>query len=290
MSLDVDVVALSAQLSGLYVTLGQWVLKHPLEEDKVLGHIRSILRFFDDQLLCCSCQHSSVPEVNYLRSEGILCEKCFHEKLSRPTSTKYQDMDSDMIESDNLVIDVIKSCLKSIEKISSYLLHQINDESFAKVDYESDDPEIQFTYLPNRKTPQEWTKSRSNLYPVLQEFVCRLEKPRAVTVKIEQTEDDFDDNPVDRMEEKLTRRFRLAQSHDQADGSPKLADPPICKCRTNKSTPGKMICSSQRCPCFVSSRPCIDCKCKGCRNSHNSAQGAAPSRPSLSLACKKLNL
>lgn len=41
-----------------------------------------------------------------------------------------------------------------------------------------------------------------------------------------------------------------------------------CRCGNATLTPGKLTCCGQRCPCYVESKPCIDCKCRGCRNPH----------------------
>ncbi|KAL4712722.1 hypothetical protein ACJJTC_008019 [Scirpophaga incertulas] len=41
-----------------------------------------------------------------------------------------------------------------------------------------------------------------------------------------------------------------------------------CRCGNATATPGKLTCCGQRCPCYVDSKPCTECKCKGCRNPH----------------------
>lgn len=42
-----------------------------------------------------------------------------------------------------------------------------------------------------------------------------------------------------------------------------------CRCGNATLTPGKLTCCGQRCPCYVESKSCIDCKCRGCRNPHH---------------------
>ena len=39
-----------------------------------------------------------------------------------------------------------------------------------------------------------------------------------------------------------------------------------CGCGNATSTPGKLTCYGQRCPCYSNHNPCLDCRCKGCRN------------------------
>lgn len=39
-----------------------------------------------------------------------------------------------------------------------------------------------------------------------------------------------------------------------------------CRCGNATSTPGKLTCFGQRCPCYTEQKPCDQCKCRGCRN------------------------
>lgn len=41
-----------------------------------------------------------------------------------------------------------------------------------------------------------------------------------------------------------------------------------CRCGNTTATPGKLTCCGQRCPCYTESKPCLECKCRGCRNPH----------------------
>lgn len=41
-----------------------------------------------------------------------------------------------------------------------------------------------------------------------------------------------------------------------------------CRCGNATASPGKLTCCGQRCPCYVDSKACLDCKCRGCRNPH----------------------
>ncbi|KAK0163573.1 hypothetical protein PV327_007242 [Microctonus hyperodae] len=41
-----------------------------------------------------------------------------------------------------------------------------------------------------------------------------------------------------------------------------------CRCGNATAIPGKLTCCGQRCPCYVESKPCIECRCRGCRNPH----------------------
>ncbi|XP_053213300.1 rhoGEF domain-containing protein gxcJ-like [Panonychus citri] len=39
-----------------------------------------------------------------------------------------------------------------------------------------------------------------------------------------------------------------------------------CRCGLATPNPGKLACCGQRCPCYVESKACNQCKCRGCRN------------------------
>ncbi|XP_046438447.1 E3 ubiquitin-protein ligase MSL2-like isoform X1 [Daphnia pulex] len=41
-----------------------------------------------------------------------------------------------------------------------------------------------------------------------------------------------------------------------------------CRCGNATSSPGKLTCCGQRCPCYVEAKACTDCRCRGCRNPH----------------------
>ena len=43
-----------------------------------------------------------------------------------------------------------------------------------------------------------------------------------------------------------------------------------CRCGTATPTPGKLTCCGQRCPCYTSFKPCLDCICRGCHNPRKS--------------------
>ncbi|CAG9839663.1 unnamed protein product [Diabrotica balteata] len=41
-----------------------------------------------------------------------------------------------------------------------------------------------------------------------------------------------------------------------------------CRCGNATRFPGKLTCCGQRCPCYVAQKPCVGCRCRGCRNPH----------------------
>jgi len=55
-----------------------------------------------------------------------------------------------------------------------------------------------------------------------------------------------------------------------------------CRCGNATLCPGKLTCCGQRCPCYVDSQACMDCKCKGCRNPHRPGGGKVrPAMPTM---------
>ncbi|XP_055375850.1 E3 ubiquitin-protein ligase MSL2 isoform X2 [Condylostylus longicornis] len=62
-----------------------------------------------------------------------------------------------------------------------------------------------------------------------------------------------------------------------------------CRCGNATATPGKLTCCGQRCPCYVDSKSCIDCKCRGCRNPHR--PDGCKIRPVIpELACYEIQI
>ncbi|XP_055858611.1 E3 ubiquitin-protein ligase MSL2 [Episyrphus balteatus] len=62
-----------------------------------------------------------------------------------------------------------------------------------------------------------------------------------------------------------------------------------CRCGNATATPGKLTCCGQRCPCYVDSKSCIGCKCRGCRNPHRPDGGKV--RPVIpELACYEIHM
>lgn len=62
-----------------------------------------------------------------------------------------------------------------------------------------------------------------------------------------------------------------------------------CRCGNATPTPGKLTCCGQRCPCYVDSKSCIGCKCRGCRNPHRPGGGKV--RPIIpELACYEIQM
>jgi len=73
-----------------------------------------------------------------------------------------------------------------------------------------------------------------------------------------------------------------ASEPNKPPGNPKTkAKKSGCRCGNATLCPGKLTCCGQRCPCYVDSMPCIDCKCKGCRNPH--MPGGGKMRPALPM-------
>ncbi|XP_028156164.1 E3 ubiquitin-protein ligase MSL2 [Ostrinia nubilalis] len=66
-------------------------------------------------------------------------------------------------------------------------------------------------------------------------------------------------------ESKSSSSFKKPSNRSRNSASSKRKG---CRCGNATATPGKLTCCGQRCPCYVDSKPCTECKCKGCRNPH----------------------
>lgn len=63
-----------------------------------------------------------------------------------------------------------------------------------------------------------------------------------------------------------------------------------CRCGNATATPGKLTCCGQRCPCYVESKACIECKCRGCRNPHTPDGGKVDLPPYSYLPPPRLTI
>ncbi|XP_013175927.1 PREDICTED: E3 ubiquitin-protein ligase MSL2 isoform X1 [Papilio xuthus] len=91
-----------------------------------------------------------------------------------------------------------------------------------------------------------------------------------ITIKrkaVEESESPPPDEPPPK--ESKSRRgesgFKKPSNRSRSSASSKRKG---CRCGNATATPGKLTCCGQRCPCYVESKPCTECKCKGCRNPH----------------------
>jgi len=81
---------------------------------------------------------------------------------------------------------------------------------------------------------------------------------------------------------KIERTRKSSEGSDEANSnspSSLLKRKTGCRCGNATLCPGKLTCCGQRCPCYVDSLACTDCKCKGCRNPHRPGGGKV--RPPL---------
>lgn len=89
---------------------------------------------------------------------------------------------------------------------------------------------------------------------------------------------------VESDEEGVTREFP-AETVSQKNSLKRRG----CRCGNAAVTPGKLTCCGQRCPCYVESKSCVNCKCRGCRNPHRPDGGKV--RPHIpELACYEIQV
>lgn len=58
-------------------------------------------------------------------------------------------------------------------------------------------------------------------------------------------------------------KFRKIKAKPATD-----SDRPSCRCGNATPKPGKLTCCGQRCACYMQSKACTGCRCRGCRNPH----------------------
>ncbi|CAO1312564.1 unnamed protein product [Diamesa serratosioi] len=75
-------------------------------------------------------------------------------------------------------------------------------------------------------------------------------------------------NPIINQSFKRPPTIQSPQQNTAVDPSKQQQKRRGCRCGNATAAPGKLTCCGQRCPCYVDSKACIDCKCRGCRNPH----------------------
>ncbi|XP_066592997.1 E3 ubiquitin-protein ligase MSL2 isoform X2 [Prorops nasuta] len=69
-------------------------------------------------------------------------------------------------------------------------------------------------------------------------------------------------------EKKSTKNSKSSGNFKKPRSSSARSKRKGCRCGNATAIPGKLTCCGQRCPCYVESKPCIECRCRGCRNPH----------------------
>ncbi|XP_053622543.1 E3 ubiquitin-protein ligase MSL2 isoform X2 [Plodia interpunctella] len=86
-----------------------------------------------------------------------------------------------------------------------------------------------------------------------------------ITIKRKAVEETEQSDPPPRESKSNQLGFKKPSNRSRSSASSKRKG---CRCGNATATPGKLTCCGQRCPCYVESKPCTECKCKGCRNPH----------------------
>ncbi|CAG9137193.1 unnamed protein product [Plutella xylostella] len=86
-----------------------------------------------------------------------------------------------------------------------------------------------------------------------------------ITIKRKAIEESSESESSPRDNKSNQQGFKKPSSRSRSSAGGKRKG---CRCGNATATPGKLTCCGQRCPCYVDSKPCTECKCKGCRNPH----------------------
>ncbi|KAJ8735691.1 hypothetical protein PYW07_007311 [Mythimna separata] len=107
------------------------------------------------------------------------------------------------------------------------------------------------------------TSNGSPLYSVL--YAGSGNKITIKRKNIDETDSSHNDSSSSRESKSSQLGFKKPSNRSRSSASSKRKG---CRCGNATATPGKLTCCGQRCPCYVESKPCTECKCKGCRNPH----------------------
>ena len=220
----------AANLSHSYALLAKVALTQPLDHGRLTNALQSV----SEQLSCGSCGNFAAKDpFPDPAGPGVLCKPCFSRKRG-----------SGFNKDEEIATSLFRSSVHNVTVLCGILL-----------DLESEDEDPEVTFSP---------KSVAKIPPALSTSVCKAkcwQKLKALCNLLNISQPSPKPESLQPSIPKvLSAPTLMANGHIKRRKG--------CRCGIATSAPGKLTCCGQRCPCYVESRSCIDCKCKGCRNPH----------------------
>jgi male-specific lethal 2 len=292
--------------TSLYVTTNQIILKSNPSNPNTWQDLYRLVPYLRNSLCCVVCGNLLVdpltPAVG--RCQHHLCRRCIGgRKKIKPACLWCKDC-SDY--SDNKNLRILLQCYKKmcialvksgifkglleqaakkqtatgVERGAGNLIGLIREGAAFQDDYESKGglPKSTYSILPcvytNSSTQtlqlanvnntknvinSSLNKNRTSLYSVM--FAGTGNK---ITIKRKSKEITDSKPKTVQVKKDIADKSVFKKPPAKCSAKPKRG----CRCGNATLTPGKLTCCGQRCPCYVDSKPCVECKCRGCRNPH----------------------
>ncbi|KAF7268515.1 male-specific lethal 2 [Rhynchophorus ferrugineus] len=294
--------------TNLYVTTTQIILKSEPGNPQTWQDLYRLVPYLRNSLCCVVCSMLLVDPLTPSKAQcqHHLCRRCKGgRKKIKPQCENCKDC-KDYSENRslrilmqmykkmclNLIHSKIFKCIKlqasqpgtGFERGASNLIQLINEGALFQDDYESKGglPKTTYSILPcvytNSVCPQSLpvptqqsqidlsktsipnNQNRTSLYSVVYpgsgNKITIKRKPKDST--------NNNSNSINSVNSNKPKEYMEKAVFKKPCTKPKKG----CRCGNATATPGKLTCCGQRCPCYVESKACIDCKCRGCRNPH----------------------
>ncbi|XP_023233543.1 E3 ubiquitin-protein ligase MSL2-like [Centruroides sculpturatus] len=261
---------------SLYVRTCRRILQWSGDEHP--GDIDRLLLFLRQALSCCVCDHLPVVPMSSTTSscQHSVCKSCIGGKMKIKPSCSWCKDYSKYSENTHLriLLQLYKKLCEYCASVSLPLkFSQLSDATnvdLAELVREGvslpDSAECLPSAATDGATSQQLpvppppvvngeTKELSNgVYSVT------VSEDNSNKIMIKRTAADVNNEvDVSCKKSRSSSSFRSAKSRLKKKG---------CRCGLATPNPGKLTCCGQRCPCYVGSKACYECRCRGCRNPH----------------------
>ncbi|GJQ67024.1 putative zinc ion binding protein [Trypoxylus dichotomus] len=287
--------------TNLYVTTTQIILKCDPNNPATWQDLYRLVPYLRNSLTCVVCGNLLVEPMTPTghKCQHHLCKKCRGgRKRIKPACTWCKECDN---YSENKQLRTLLQCYK---KMCSTLLNsgiyrclEQTSRSHPLLGVECGSSNLMYLIAEGASFQDEYrsnvglTKAEINILP------CIYTNSSTQTLQVASADSAktvFNANPSTRTPlysvlytgsgSKITIKRKAKDAHDKIAKTNIISKrdigekkPPMkcvvkqrrgCRCGNATPTPGKLTCCGQRCPCYVESKACLDCKCRGCRNPH----------------------
>ncbi|XP_030756371.1 E3 ubiquitin-protein ligase MSL2 [Sitophilus oryzae] len=288
--------------TNLYVTTTQIILKSDPANPQSWQDLYRLVPYLRNSLCCVVCSMLLVEPLTPSKAQcqHHLCRRCkggrkkikpqcesckdcteyTENKSLRILMQMYKKMCVNLINSRIFKCITIQSSQPGtgFERGASNLIQLIKEGAMFQDDYESKGgiPKSTYSILPciytNTVCPQNISvppqqprvelsnnQNRNSLYSVVYPG-----SGNKITIKRKSKDSTNSPNNINNVNASKPKEYIEKVVFKKPCSKPKKG----CRCGNATATPGKLTCCGQRCPCYVESKACIDCKCRGCRNPH----------------------
>ncbi|XP_050536245.1 uncharacterized protein LOC126902719 [Daktulosphaira vitifoliae] len=233
------------ELINSYVVASRLVLQADSTDPVSWQELHTLLLYLHDNLLCQVCE--KLIDDSYSHPKGLICKSCAKNlKIEQPTWS---------------IIQFYKKLCSYIHKSPLFNAMCIRIEDNCLVELI-----IKVLGLPKTTNHNGWI-SNENFEGLEKHINNDLHLPSDVQLSV----DDSRKNGILNLQilsdvRTKNDRIQVQQIQNIIPKKKKTTRRWGCRCGNATTTPGKLTCFGQRCPCYIEQKSCDMCKCRGCRN------------------------